>query len=430
MIARYSQIQQQVQILNSALESPGHIQKIQSTSRYLCIQVRLRGRSIVIGIGRGNGFEGLWIDAQMPKTNIRIRDRWLEWVRKNLSSAVLISASMDVKDRIIQLRMKKTGETVDLYIGWMGRNCYFALGKDEQLYTSWSGMLAANEGFNAFDSVGRRKIEERRDVENRALQVLLEEEEKHFSQRSTSNRKSKAIEQKIKKIEEDIRKLSGWRDFKTLLESMNISEIEDKNTIEFSLLKIKFPVGLSGWKKRELAFEKIKKFKAAELNQVERLKEANRELNEKASEQIPQASGARPTGPIWKYNQTKQAKSETAQCDDYIVLECEGYKIGVGKSANGNDQLRNKWGADEDWWVHAAHSTSAHAVIKANKSDVLDLGRLKEAARVIAKQSGITSGYLEIVYTQLKNVRGVTGTPGMVTYKKEKRLLCEIRNED
>ncbi len=69
-------------------------------------------------------------------------------------------------------------------------------------------------------------------------------------------------------------------------------------------------------------------------------------------------------------------------------------------------------------------------MIKLFNSGVVGPSHLTVAARLIAKQSSIKAGEIDIIFTQLKNVRGVTGTPGMVTYKKEKRLLCDLMNEE
>ena len=88
--------------------------------------------------------------------------------------------------------------------------------------------------------------------------------------------------------------------------------------------------------------------------------------------------------------------------------------------------MRKLWAKSEDWWLHASAGPSAHAIIKLPQVGIPSPEQLTMAARLLAKRSGISATQLEIITTQVKNVRGVTGKPGMVTYKKPKILLCDL----
>jgi predicted ribosome quality control (RQC) complex YloA/Tae2 family protein len=104
--------------------------------------------------------------------------------------------------------------------------------------------------------------------------------------------------------------------------------------------------------------------------------------------------------------------------------------VGVGISAIGNDQLRNKWSGKDDYWVHLDGLKSAHAIVKITSGtltqDMLNLG-----ASIVAKFSHFSDDWIPVIYTQVKNVKGVSGAAGMVIYKKEKHLRCHrIKIED
>ena len=126
MIARHSQIRQQVQEMSSLLARPGHIQKIYSTARYLCLQVRVERKNVCLYLGSGGGFAVLWLSSSIPSSFLRKRDRWLEWCRSHLSSALLLNVTMDPLDRSICLRLQKAGARQDFYVSWIGRDSYFA----------------------------------------------------------------------------------------------------------------------------------------------------------------------------------------------------------------------------------------------------------------------------------------------------------------
>ena len=67
---------------------------------------------------------------------------------------------------------------------------------------------------------------------------------------------------------------------------------------------------------------------------------------------------------------------------------------------------------------------SAHAIIKLNNSGPVDPEMLHLAASILAYFSRFNGDWIPIIYTAVKNLKGVTGSPGMVIYKKEKHLRC------
>jgi hypothetical protein len=203
MIARYSQIKQQVEMIAQTLIRPGHIQKIFSTSRYLCFQVRVPGKNISIYLGRGGGCEGVWLGAAVPSSFLRKRDRWLEWCRKNFSSSLMLNIKMDPLDRGVVFETQKAGVLHSFYVSWVGRNCYFALhnSEDQMWFTSWSAPKEGLSSFAIFDEVGRRQVEDRNTNEVPCqIADLLEEELSLAKRMAKPKQKIKSLKTKISKI--------------------------------------------------------------------------------------------------------------------------------------------------------------------------------------------------------------------------------------
>lgn len=428
MISRYSQILQQARAINELLgSSPGHVQKIYSTARYLALQIRIPRRSFYLFLGRGGGFEGLWMGETAPASPLRLRDTWLEWSRRNLTGSLLLHVEVDENDRALRLRLQREGGVQDFYLLWAGRSSYFAFHRQSaaEWFTSWGG--AGGQGFHVFDPVGRRQeraISEEAPVLT-AIDQLLLQEKAVLDQQRVPRAKLKSLRVKIGKIEGDIEKIRQWSAFQAWLVALDPSELEGKSTVSFQTLQYKFPSGLSPWQKREWLFGHVKRLRLAEAHQEKRLHETRLELERavKGDEQVE--STLRPIRPVWK-GRTAKTEQPKVVTEDYEVISFGTYKIGVGKTATGNDQLRKSWASSEDWWVHAAHGTSAHAVIKLAAPGQVSPKQIREAAFLIAKRSGFPQTQIEVVVTLVKNVRGVPGSAGMVTYKKQKTLLCEL----
>ena len=428
MIARYSQIQQQVTALAASLSRPGHVQKMYSTSRYLCLQIRVGGKNISLYLGRGGGHEGMWLGEKIPASFLRLRDRWLEWCRKNFSSSLLLAVRMDPLDRGVAFDMQKGGEKQTFHVAWLGRNCYFACfdHATKKWFTSWNGSFDGAEGFEIFDEIGRKSFI---DVTPTAplppIEDLLKEEDLHARKGAVPKQKIKSLRTKISRIKQDLARISQWEEFQAWLSSLDPASFEPLEKIQHGDLAYKFPKGLSTWQKRDWVYSQIKRLKSVESLQQGRLLESEQLLAEMEAGKEITENPLRPQGPIWKNVSASQAPAITNE-GEYSVHTLEGFKVGVGASAQGNDQMRKLWAKSEDWWLHASAGTSAHGIIKLPQEGIPSPEQLTIAARLLAKRSGISATQLEIITTQVKNVRGVTGKPGMVTYKKPKILLCDL----
>jgi predicted ribosome quality control (RQC) complex YloA/Tae2 family protein len=67
---------------------------------------------------------------------------------------------------------------------------------------------------------------------------------------------------------------------------------------------------------------------------------------------------------------------------------------------------------------------SAHAILKSENNSVINSDNINLAANILAHFSHFNEAWIPVIHTQVKNLKGVTGAPGMVIYKKEKHLRC------
>ncbi|MBY0516207.1 MAG: hypothetical protein K2P81_04825 [Bacteriovoracaceae bacterium] len=405
------------------------MQKIYGTSRYLCLQVRFPGKNLVFYIGRGHGYEGFWVGDEVPVSFIRKKDQWVEWSRKNLTSSLLIGISMDPIDRGIRLEFQKIGGKEFLYVSWIGRNAYFAQYKVENRdwFLSWTERREGEDGFEIMNEVGRREIKDTGDSAENSISIktLLESEVKDAKAKGSPNKKIKTIENKIKKIGNDLEKIMNWKNLQSyVVNDFSEDEFEKNEKITVNRISYKFPRNLTAWQKRDWIFDQVKRLKKAEALQRKRQEESLQEIEELKNKTDKIINTLHVSGPVW--SSKKSAFIAPKKEDNFIIHSFDKFKIAVGASAVGNDEMRKLWSKGNDWWVHAANGKSAHAIIKLATDSVPTLEVITQAAKLIANQSRITATQIEIIMTQVKYVRGVTGAAGMVTYKKQKTLLCDL----
>ena len=89
------------------------------------MRVRFPGLSYYLYLGRGSHFEGFWGTFEAPPPEVRIKDRFLEYLRKALLSTKIRLVKMDECDRIIYIPYFKSKKLNCLSFFWKGRDLYF-----------------------------------------------------------------------------------------------------------------------------------------------------------------------------------------------------------------------------------------------------------------------------------------------------------------
>lgn len=107
-----------------------------------------------------------------------------------------------------------------------------------------------------------------------------------------------------------------------------------------------------------------------------------------------------------------------------------GVPILVGKGGEDNDALTSS-ARPQDWWFHARGVPGSHVVVPLSRTATLEDQLVLDAAHLALHHSqlkGEPRG--EVSYTQVKFVRKVKGgSPGQVTYTREKTLVVRVEAE-
>jgi predicted ribosome quality control (RQC) complex YloA/Tae2 family protein len=431
MIQYYLDLEKQVKNIKEKSLQNGQIQKIYSTAFYISFAVRSPGKTWYLYFGRGGGHEGVWLGESPPPSGTRRKDTFLEYLRSHLSACTFVGLTLDSSDRIVGLEYRKFGEKQSLLWFWRGRKLYFLHHYQERpegsfkLLLSWRGK-AFTPGqeietnlFDYFNEVGRQ-LNMSHDLASdiKPIEYLIEDELKVASREKSAP--SDFLQRKKANIEADLRKTRQWEKLQAILERN--TSLEEVYELKVDDQKIKFGPNLNPFERRNVVYQKIKKLKKGEAILTDRLSSVNDEL--RGETKAPRLVNTLPViRPVWGEEKRSIPQAPQKTNDDYRVFKLDKVQIGVGVSATGNDQLRNKWANRDDYWIHLDGIKSAHAIVKVHEgtlnSDILNL-----SSSIVAHFSKFSDEWIPIIYTQVKNVKSVTGVAGMVTYKKEKHLRC------
>lgn len=434
MIQYYLDLETQVKALHDKRLEGGQIQKIYSTAWFVSLAIRTPGKTWSLYLGRGNGYEGVWVHDSPPVSALRRKDNFLEYFRHHLSSCAFHSLELDAHDRIISLNYQKYGSKQSLLLFWKARKLYFVHYYQEsadapfKLLLSWRGKAVVvhepmSDFFVCFDEIGRN-VDMKHEFKSRApveIQDLLESELTSSDLRSKGSNPG-YLQRKKENIEDDLRRAQQWKKLQILLDQGQ--SLDHVYELKVDDQKIKFEGELNPYERRDLVFQKIKKLKRGEGILSERLLNVN-SLLEGKSEKVELISTIPLNKPIWgKETAAVEHVVKKSEKEDFRIYQFEGYLVGVGLSAQGNDQLRSKWAGKEDYWLHLDEAKSSHVVIKLPQGKAMEPEVLNTGASILAHFSHFTSDWIPIIYTQVKNLKGVSGAPGMVIYKKEKHIRC------
>ena len=386
--------------------------------------MRYAGKTNYLCLGRGNSNEGIWLGEKQIPSFIRKKDVFLEYLRKYLSATILISIDCDDQDRIITISYQKWGVVNKAAFFYMGRKLYFAHhyydAKSEHMkvFKSWTQekIVSDNLSNDIFNEVGRQKQSEYREKSFIEIEELLEQENKKALSSSSETKKKKFLKRKVKNIENDLLKVGKKEDILKFIETTENLEKLDK-VLLIDDIKIKFKEK-SHYVRRDQLYQKIKNFKKAEKILKVRLKDTQSELEGHNLRDL-RKSELVIVKPIWRNEKKKSIESSGE--GNIQVFSFEEMELGVGINAQGNDRLRKQWAKKDDYWFHLEGDRSAHIIIKLKENTLSDDIFGKVAAAMV-KYSQIERTEVQMIYTMVKNVKGVTGAAGKVTFKKEKHI--------
>ncbi len=438
----------QVNNFNEAIsDKVGQYQKMWSTARCICIQLHFPGMNKFLYIGRGAKTEGLWQGGGSPKPEMRCKDKLLEYMRKHLSGAVCHGLENPPQDRILILPYYRYQKRNLFMYFWAGRKAYFAnwfnAEGSYQLFCSWKGKAdcpwqnddtPAESISSCFNEVGHKQLKKtyQSSPHITSAEVILDAEYRElFKNSKPKKREIKKRERGLQKIKVDLDKVKNWKNIQTELEEILSSGKNNKEQlINMRSGRFKLPKNLSFFQSVDYIYNKLKRYKKAIP-----ILEANYQRYLQMG-QVTQRSNyssvdkSKIINPQWCSDKSKtktQVKKEEDIPIKVINLDFKGkhIAIGIGLSDRGNDYLRNTWAKKNDWWFHLEDYKSAHLVWK-NNDLILEPELLQLIASVLAEYSKFKDQMIPVIFTQVKNLRPVKGSPGKVRYTKEKHLLLSL----
>lgn len=433
MIQTYNDILQEIQSFNRCIGDSSQIQKIYSSAYYICLQIRSPGKTNFLILGRGHGHEGIWTAEKQIESGLRKIDRYLEYLRKYLSASVLHRIDIDSDDRIIRLTYRRFGRVNRIMFFYCGRELYFVNryyneSKDiDEVFYSWKRKEIDDktlEDFECFDDIGRKDIEDKTQKSaGVGFSKLIKEEAKKAYNDQTSSKNLKFLKRKEVNIKKDLEKISIREYLLELVNSdRNFGDLPTKNN--FSGIKLNFKQK-EHYQRRDEIFQKIKKLNKADEILKLRLRDTQDRLAG-IDKNVLKKSVLKVIQPIWK-NKNSNVKTTENTKKEYKIYKVDGFDLGVGNTARGNDKLRSEWAKKSDIWFHLDNVRSPHVIVKMGDK-VLDESIFKIIAAAMKKFAKIESDGVLLVYTQVKNLKSVKGAPGKVILKKEKRIKTYVEN--
>lgn len=111
-----------------------------------------------------------------------------------------------------------------------------------------------------------------------------------------------------------------------------------------------------------------------------------------------------------------------------LTFQSGNFTILVGRSAKENDELLRHWVKGYDWWMHTRDWPGGYVFIKVPKGKTVPLETLLDAANLaVIYSKGKTQGAADLYYTQVKYLRRAKNGPlGLVLPTQEKNFFVKV----
>lgn len=418
-------------LINNHFNDIGQIQKIYSSATVIDISIRFAGLTQHLYLGRGAGVEGLWASENRIPSDLRKIDKFLEYLRRYLSGCTFQKIEIDALDRCVAIHYGRSGKLCTFLVFYSGRDLYFAnifyedKTKKMLLFKSWENKTVtydSNDPFSIFDEVGRLEIDKSQEVKPICfIEEILEKEFNKIKSLQNNNKQKKFYHRKIDKIQKDLERIANAKDLIQLANTESDFSTYSKKT---KLFDIRFNFeGKSHFQRRDEVFQKAKRLKRNQQLLEQRLLETQQLLANKAIKEVKE-NPLNCIAPIWKLKKQTTIVEENTKFD-YKIVHIDGIDYAIGKSAFGNDQMRKLWAKKDDIWFHYEHGISPHVIIKLNNI-ILSEQVFKQVSKLMLEATGDNTSELDLIYTQVKNLKGVKGTKGKVIFKKEKHIRVKL----
>jgi len=421
-----------VEDFSEILENKGHgvIQKATSSPHVLCLQCRVPGMTYYLYLGRGAHYQGFTFSKNKLPVQYRIQDKFLQFARHYWRGMKIIDLEVAKDDRVLRVKGVKESIVQEIVFFWRGRDLFFAnikyMDDEIEVFRSWEGKIKETwedkeelDLHFLFKNLGYAQT----DFGNKDRRFNIEDYLKDNDQENLE-RKSKKYSKKLKTLQKmkaelillnEVEKLKQWTD----------RDLKDVESVGVGRFKVKFR-GLEGhFKKREYLFDKIKSWERSRRLVKERVDKIESETTgSDNNKEIYQLKDQKIIQPIWNYEKKKTAIKGHQK---YIEINYRDTRCYLGRRAQENDYIRKEFGKKEDIWIHLEGYKSGHMIVKNNGIN-LTVADFETLASALVQLSGMILNEIPILYTAVKNLKGVKGAPGMVNYKKEKHLKVNFQS--
>ncbi|MDW8297061.1 MAG: NFACT RNA binding domain-containing protein [Raineya sp.] len=194
-------------------------------------------------------------------------------------------------------------------------------------------------------------------------------------------------------------------------------------------ITIKLKPELSPQKNAEWYYKKAKnqKIELAKLEENLQARELYRDVLQNHLEKIKAISSLKELRNYLKENKLDLQDEKNTEIIPFKVFEIEGFKVLVGKNAQNNDLLTQKYAYKEDLWLHAKDVTGSHVIIKYQSGKNFPKSVIEKAAQLAAYFSKRRNETLcPVIVTPKKFVRKTKDLDaGQVIVEKENVVMVE-----
>jgi predicted ribosome quality control (RQC) complex YloA/Tae2 family protein len=384
----YSEIEETTISLTSLVNERGsaQIQKITTSPHVFCLQLRVRGKTVSLYMGRGGDYLGLWLADDYLPAKFRVKkDKTVEYFKKEVKGLSIVGIEVD-KEK-------------------------------EKSFSSFMGKFSNEALKDVIDEfIGDKKW--KKEDRSTSLSEYFEKLDGMINSKKLIKKRADKIKKKISHIEKDIVRLKESQKFKDEIIKDNVTL---ENDFKVKGLKVKFDKSLGHYQRRDRVLTKLKDWKKAEIIQEERLSGSQKELESVMTGETE--SGVENIKNIkvnWKKGKglvKETVSSRRSGEKGYDIFEVEpDLHIGIGKNSSGNDELRKNWGKKDDYWFHIEGEKGSHLILKGSlKPEHFNL--IGSILRDYSKYAGLE---IPVIYSTVGKIKGLTGKRGAVTISKPK----------
>ena len=413
------------------------VQKAFIGPHYLNLVLRFPGKSLNLLLGLGERHEGIELSESSIPGIIRQRDRFLDYVRKNIVGGKIGKIQVDPNFRRVRLTLIKQSKLNYFDLMWIERDLYFSW--QEQVeesswlhFCSWKGEFTNNHSINlkdVFSEFTQQKDPQGDDKEFSyfSMKTYLKNVLSGTKVAVNQSKSKKFLSKKIKNITSDIERFKKRDIFKNqlLADQLNL----ESTNFDLCGVKIKFKSEDSYYQRKNILFNKIKNLDSVEIKLEERLQEAMKAFEKSENKVQEDKIKLMVTQPVWGNNKENIKKKVVSSAkSDFRILTYElpsKIRVRVSLDAKSNDELRAQSSKDH-LWFHQEIGAGAHLVAKTDRFDQLTSEDLILIASILHHYSKLSGSELSVMYATIKELKGQKGSPGKVLVKKPKYLTLLI----